>query len=604
MSSTIFLSVASFCYIFMIVIIYFSKERVNTSETRVFTRLLIVSIASLISELYITIIPINMDIPLFVVSLKLYLLLCILWLSYFMEYVFIITRNDEDRSVINYKQNYKKLYRIYWSIVAIISLIVVLLPIEFLNENGMKYSYGPSVNLVFALSGIYTLIMSFYVIKNIKKLKNKGYLPIIFLIVLMAIVGIVQKINPALLLANTCFALITSLMYHTIENPDIKMVDELIKNRKIIERTSEEKSLFLFKMSQEMKYPINCINREISTYEESKLTKKEIDEVISNISSNNRKMNYMINDVLGITNYDNKNIKIFENTYDIYSLLNEIEKRIRKNVKSGVDLKFNYSSNIPNELYGDSIKLKQVLMSVLINSAENTLKGYIHVDVSSITKYDICRIVISIKDSGCGIELGIVNKILDQDTKLTDKEYEKLNSLDVDLSLASKIIKMLNGTIYIQSEVNKGTEVLITLDQYIKEQDSEENSIVINNYIKTRDNKKKVLVVDDNEKELKVIKNHLEQMGYNVYTSLHGNDCIARIKNNELYDLILIDDEMNVMNGLKLINELNELKNYSKKIILLEKEKVFIGHHYLKEGFNDYIDKSIVIKELNSKCKY
>ena len=209
MSSTIFLSVASFFYIFIIIVTYFFKERMNTSETRIYTRLLIVSFISLISELYITMIPINMDIPLFVFSLKLYLVLCILWLSYFMEYVFIITRNDIDKSIIDYKKNYKRLYKIYWIIFLIISLIVILLPIKFYNESGMKYSYGPSVNVVFGLTAIYTLIMIFYVIKNLKKIKNKGYFPIIFLIIFMAIVGIVQKINPGLLLANTCFALIS-----------------------------------------------------------------------------------------------------------------------------------------------------------------------------------------------------------------------------------------------------------------------------------------------------------------------------------------------------------------------------------------------------------
>lgn len=602
MSSTIFLSAASFCYILIIVIIYFSKERVNTSETRVFARLLIVSCASLISELYITMIPTNIDIPLFVISLKLYLILCVLWLSYFMEYVFIITRNDKDRSLINYKAKYKKIYRIFWGIVVFVLLAVIYLPINFFNENGMKYSYGQSVNVVFGLSALYTLIMSFYVIKNLKKLKDSGYLPIIFFIILMAITGVIQKINPALLLANTCFALITSLMYHTIENPDIKMVDELIRNRKIIERTAEEKSLFLFKISQEMRIPIKYINEEIATYEKSKLSKKEIDVLMRNISSNNKKMNYIINDVLGITNYDSSNIKIFNTVYNIYSLLNEVEKRVRTSLKSDIDLKFNYSSNMPKELYGDSIKLKQVLMSILINSVKNTKKGYIHLDVSSVTKYDICRLVISIKDSGSGIDLMTVNRILDQDSELTDSDYKKINSLDVNLTLVSKIIKMLNGTMYIQSEINNGTEVLITLDQYIKEESNKDSITIIDNYIKSRENKQKVLVVDDEEKELKLIKNKLEKKGYDVYTSLYGNDCIARIKNEETYDLILIDDEMNVMNGITLINELNVLKNKSKKIILLEEDKLFIEHHYIEEGFDDYIDKSNIFEELNKKC--
>ena len=151
-------------------------------------------------------------------------------------------------------------------------------------------------------------------------------------------------------------------------------------------------------------------------------------------------------------------------------------------------------------------------MSILINSIKNTKKGYIHLDISSVTKYDICRLVISIKDSGSGIDLMTVNRILDQDSELTDSDYKKINSLDVNLTLVSKIIKMLNGTMYIQSEINKGTEVLITLDQYIKEESNKDSITIIDNYIKSRENKQKVLVVDDEEKELKLIKNKLEKI--------------------------------------------------------------------------------------------
>ena len=104
-SGTIFLSIASLAFISLLIIVYFTKERVITSENKVFTKLIIIS---LLSELYITLMPIDLTIPLFVFSLKFYLIFVILWLSYFMEYVFIITRNKKDRVLIDYKKEYKK----------------------------------------------------------------------------------------------------------------------------------------------------------------------------------------------------------------------------------------------------------------------------------------------------------------------------------------------------------------------------------------------------------------------------------------------------------------------------------------------------------------
>ena len=205
-SSTIFLSITSLIYITILVVVYFVKKRVNSIENKIFTKLLIINLVSLISELYITLIPINIDIPLFVISLKLYLILCVMWLSYFMEYVFVITRNRDDKKSIDFKQEYKKIYIIYWIITILVIGSIIILPIHFYNELGMKYSYGESVNVVFGLSAFYTIVMFYYIVRNVKNIKNKGYIPIIFLVILLTVVAIIQKINPSLLLANTCFS--------------------------------------------------------------------------------------------------------------------------------------------------------------------------------------------------------------------------------------------------------------------------------------------------------------------------------------------------------------------------------------------------------------
>ena len=101
-SSTIFLSVASLTYIIMLLIIYFSKSRIHTSENNIFRRLLFVSFFSLLAEIYITLLPADMSIFLFVISLKVYLVLCILWLSYFIEYVFIVSIREYSNMIISF----------------------------------------------------------------------------------------------------------------------------------------------------------------------------------------------------------------------------------------------------------------------------------------------------------------------------------------------------------------------------------------------------------------------------------------------------------------------------------------------------------------------
>lgn len=166
--------------------------------------------------------------------------------------------------------------------------------------------------------------------------------------------------------------------------------------------------------------------------------------------------------------------------------------------------------------------------------------------------------------------------------------------------MAYKIIKLLDGTMYIKSDIGKGTEVIITLNQYIKDDDNKNNTL-IESYIKNRTNAKGILLINDDTRELKLVRRKLENLGYEVHTSLFGQDSIDKINNNEKYDLILIDDDMKLMSGISLLKKLKTMNNNSKKIVLIEKEKVSIGHHYIEDGFDDFIDKSKLEDELEKK---
>lgn len=584
--------------IITLMILFYSKQHVINAETKIYSKMIVLSFLFVVIGL-ITFIVAKITNNFILISLfqKIYMSFLVL-LDYFsIDYCLMLFKKENELSTI-------RLPLIITTTVSI--LLVFVLPLNVIFYDNVLDGYGASYNIATTycvICFVFFIVLTIYLL--LKKQSIKKLLPFIILVILYIIGFILRRVYHELIFEGFFYAYILLIMYFTIENPDIKMVDELIKNRKIIERTSEEKAVFLFKMSQELKEPINNISTQIQNYRNKKLNKSEINLLIDNIDNNNRKMTYLITDVLGINAIDNKNIKILENTYNIYSLINEIEMRTRKMLVKDIDLNFTCAENIPKELYGDSLKLKQVLMSVIMNSIENTNKGYIHVDVNSLTKFDVCRLVISIKDSGCGIDLLTINEILDQDIEVSDKEYLKLDELDVDLKIAYKIIKLLNGTMYIKSDINKGTEVIITLNQYIKdnEDDNEDdkNNSLLEAYTRTWAHSKKVLIIDDDVNELKLIRTKLENGDYEVYTSLFGEDCIERIKKNEKYDLILIDDDMKLTSGISLLKELNILGNDSKKIVLLEKEKVSIGHHYIKDGFDNFIDKSNLKDEIDRK---
>lgn len=593
-------TIVSLVFCLILVIVFFGRDRIDSTENKVYSYIVLSTFFSGLMEI-ITFGQVQSGIsstdPAYHLTMKLLFMGFLAWTYFFTLYTVITgqkLRGIFDKSSVPVKK-----LSIYF---VLLSIGILMLPISIVEGNGLLLPVGLSVNLIYCIVGICVVVMIVSLIRNRKNLRSKKYIPLYMVIVLFVVVVVLQKVFPELFLVNTVFSIISFCMYFTIENPDIKLAEELIENRRIIERTNEEKSVFLFKITQGLREPVHNIDKEIDFIKTEKMTKKDIMESLSIIKKNNQKINFLINEVLGINSADNTNMKKLENTYNIYSLLEDIKKRGQTQVKSNIDYRFTIVDNMPKELYGDSIKLKQVLMSVLINALKHTKEGFVHVDVNSFTKYDVCRMIITIQDSGKGINIVNINDILEQDLEFNEQDYMKLEKLDVDLPLAYKIIKMLGGAMHIKSEPQKGTEITITLDQYIvMNENVQERKVDV--YLRERTNAKRILVVNDNEDEIRRIKKVLEKKDYDVVTSMFGQDAIDRIRNKEKYDVILIDDEMPLMNGINVLDELVKLKNKSKKIVLLEKDKLFIAHHYVKDGFNNYIDKSHLVKELEEKIK-
>ena len=589
------LNVYALIVLVILEIIFLSKERQHKVEDNTYGSLLMVSIVTIFFGLLLgmsvdgSFVYNKVNIILFN---KAYLIGLILTISIFTFYTFCISH-------IQFK-GFKKIVKLCIMLCVINVFVIVVLPLNVEIINDSIVTSGLAITYTYLIFVCLYFLLIILVLMDLKNIKNKKYIPVVLLIIEGIVITIIQIFNPSVnYIINPSTVLNCLVMYFTIENPDVKMLNELIENRKIIERSSEEKSIFLFKMSQGIKEPSKNIAKEITRYEEGKNTKEKVDNIIQNIDRENGKINYLVNDVMGLTSFDGSKIKKVEGSYNIYSLLEDIKIRAKGYKKNDIDYTFTTVENIPKELIGDRVAIKQVLMSLIINAFNNTSKGYVHVDVNSITKYDICRLVITIEDSGSGIEINKINEILNQEEELTNEEYLKLDKIDIDLPLSYKIIKSLGGTMYIRSEVGKGTSITITLDQYIIEDEDEKRSKRIEEYIKDKNSLGKILLVDDNEKEISKIKKYLNKKGYDVSLVMYGEEVIKRIKDKEKYDYIMIDDELETMSGISLLKELNKEKDKSKKIVILDKDKLFISDHYIEDGFNDYIDRENLIKELD-----
>ena len=591
MSSTIFLSVASLCFVVMIMFIYFSKDKINTSENKIFTKLIITSFFSLISEICIVLMPKDMTFLPFIISMKAYLILCIFWISYFMEYVFIVTRNDNDNKVIDYKQNYKKIYNIFWIITVVILITISLLPIYFYDQNDLKYSYGPGVDIVFGVTGIYTAIMIFYIFKNLKNIKKKGYMPIILLVFMLELTALVQKINPSILLANMNFALISVLMFHTIENPDRKILEEVHRAKEISDNANEEKSMFLYNITNEIRSTTRNIdglaNNILIETDNKKINKEIINDYVREIKTSTARFNTMTNEILDISQIDSANIRIYNDKYNIKLIIRQLVQVYKKKSNDkNIDFRTSIASDMPEYLFGDSVGLKNVLTIILDNSIKYTSEGYIDFSVNTIMRKDVCRLIISIEDTGSGIKADDLIKIFSK--KEEDTEEDRHN-LDNNLYNAKRLITLMGGTIIPSSVYDKGTTIKIVLDQKVAEEDTAN----LNKYEEIYD-KKKILLVDDSPSSTKIITKVLEGTNIILESVSLGSECLEKIRDKEKYDLILLDEEMKPLDGITVMKKLKSIRTFNTKVILLTRDNNHeYDDEYLKYGFSDYILKPI-----------
>lgn len=578
-SGTIFLSIASLAFISLLMIVYFTKERIATSENKIFTKLLVVSFVSLLSEIYITLMPIDLTIPLFVFSLKFYLIFVILWLSYFMEYVFIITRNRKDKILIDYKKEYKKTYIIFWIINIFVIIMSMILPIYFYNGDTIKYSYGPSVNVTFGLAAIYTIIMFMYILKNIKNLKNKGYLPIIFFVIFLTVVAIVQKINPGLLLANTCFALITTLLYNTIENPDIKMLKELEYSKNLAEKSKNETINTLNYMQKELHSSLETIN----LLDEDKKNKNEL-KLIKFITEFGEKVSGLIE--LGKINSSDYKVQI--GMYETYEMLEEIKELINNKHDISKKYIFDFSESINKVLYGDSEKIKQIILYTSKYIAKKVPHNKVILKVDKLSVGNLCRLKFSF------IIQNINKKYLLPNNDINDNYISNNYIKDMDYEIILALLKMIDGKIEEKSDIND-TEIIISINQKImKEYDVKKQDIrdETKRVIPFNAQKKEIVLVDNNDYNIKGIIKRITRYNAKIKTCNSMEEVYNYIIENNKYNLILIDDFIlnnNKNNSIKAIQRMN-CSNVP-IVVMVTKNKDEKEKEYLEQGFDDYIIK-------------
>ena len=586
MYTGIYFLIEAIVYSMLLMTVYFRKKVFKSKENKVYSILVVVSFFELIVELILDFVgPMYKEIPnvsYFVA--RLFSFGVELWITILLCYVLFVCLS------IKKKERYIPVVRnIAIVLMIIFTTLNFILPLNFKYDGYIAYTYGPSVNIIYLSAFLYSFIGIIALIRNIKNIKDKRFFPILIFLIVGGIESYIQYMNPGLLLATPIHTFITFLMYFTIENPDVKMIEEYHKAKEISDNANEDKTMFLYNMTNDIRLITKDINYNtdaaINEMSNKKLDKDLVNDYLRAIKENTARFTTMTNEILDVDSIDSASIKVYDDKYNIKLLLKKIVTLYSDECsKKGLTFRSDIASDLPEYLYGDNLGLKNVLISILDNSIKYTKEGYIELNVNTIIKNNIARLIITIEDSGVGISPDEMDSIFYKRKEEIDGSNMKSN-----LFTARKLITLMGGTIIPSSNYGNGTTMKIVLDQKIVEEANEK----YNKYESFYD-EKKILLVDDNISTEKIISKLLRDTNIKLdYVSL-GKEALDKIRGKEKYDLILLDEVMDPLDGVTVMKKFKDIRNFKTNVILLTRNNEYeYNEEYLKYGFSGYLLKPI-----------
>ncbi len=454
---------------------------------------------------------------------------------------------------------------------------------------------------------------------DIKKHLVQSYVFVAVGFVILAIAAIIQiaayqfahnGVFSGLFMAFGLFGFMLCSIIHTI-----KQLIGIRLEANELAHISKAKDDFLANMSHEIRTPLNGIlgmdEMIIRDTKESRIREYAVE-----IKSAGNTLLSIINDILDLSKIESGNFEIVPADYDTASVLNDVYNMTRiRAKKKGLNYDFKVSGSIPSVLYGDAIRIRQVMLNIINNAIKYTREGSVSVDVSTETVMmgNYVNLIVNVIDTGMGIREEDKDKLFKSFQRLDERKNHSIEGTGLGLHITNLLLQMMDGKITFESEYGRGSSFTITVPQKVtKAAAIGEFSKAVRNYMSNIESdvvglyapNARLLVVDDNDMNLDVMEGLLRDTKIPTDYVDSGAECIELVRKNR-YDCILLDQMMPGMSGEETLGEMTRLDILKGTPVIALTADAIIGakESYLKKGFTDYISKPVRYEVLEQVLK-
>lgn len=586
----------SLVYVLLIGLIYLLKEKIKNKDNVIYQKLLFVNVVGIIIDI-LQYLAIYNYFPRYIVLLlnKAFLVYINVWTFLLAYYVLSVASENDERKMFTVVRK-----------VLLFSLFIfvacsLFLPIDYYFDGVSKmYSYGMATRFSYFSNSFLISLMLICMLLDYtshgKRLKRK-YVPFIVFIVIGSVISAVQMIMPEMILMSCCEAFITILMYFFIENPDVKMLEQMELAKDQAEKANRAKTDFLSSMSHEIRTPLNAIVgfsdciMEASSLGEAKENAKDIVNASQTLLE-------IVNGILDISKIEAGKLEIINTPYNAPETFEELAKLITPKMhEKGLDFTYSIAPDLPTTLFGDHANLKKIVTNLLSNACKYTERGYVHYEVNCVNANGVSKLIISVEDSGRGIKKENIDKLFTKFQRLDEDRNTTIEGTGLGLAITKQLIELMGGRIIVHTVYGEGSKFTVVLNQKIEANEVEEKK-----HVKTTLDLHdvRILMVDDTPLNLKVGCKLLERYNANhIVTCDSGFECIEKIQRGEVYDLILLDDMMPRMSGVETLKKLKEIPGFKIPTVALTANAITgMREKYLADGFDDYLAKPIEKEQL------